>query len=236
MAAGRWGFSPSTSASTPPTAAAPGGPSCATASTASSTATPKPSTSAGSPCGRPRNGCCERFEDGELRPPPRGEAGFVEVAEKAGVEHWFGDRRPPRPPAAASSSAPSRWWRRCSTSAAAAGRAASRSSPPSGCGCSAAPTATLEELEDWELSVTSLDWRERKAQGSNNPARAHGVSSSGHDQFDERLDHNRQRFLAECGGLAARRLEKDGLEEAGRLRPRERPRGLQVRLRLRRRS
>jgi hypothetical protein len=29
----------------------------------------------------------ERFEDGELRPPPRGEAGFVEVAEKGGAEH-----------------------------------------------------------------------------------------------------------------------------------------------------
>ncbi|HWN72620.1 MAG TPA: hypothetical protein VNN15_02300, partial [Solirubrobacterales bacterium] len=37
----------------------------------------------------------ERFEDGDLRPPPRGEVGFVEVAEKAGVEHWWGTGSPP---------------------------------------------------------------------------------------------------------------------------------------------
>src|SRR5690349_15907384 len=37
----------------------------------------------------------ERFEDGELRPPPRGEVGFVEVAEKEATEHWFGTGVPP---------------------------------------------------------------------------------------------------------------------------------------------
>lgn len=71
----------------------------------------------------------------------------------------------------------------------------------------------LDELDDWELSVTSLDWRERKSQSANNPARAQGVSSSGHDQYGERLEHNRQRFLGECGGLAARALDDDGLEQ-----------------------
>ena len=68
----------------------------------------------------------------------------------------------------------------------------------------------IEELDDWELSITSLDWRERKAQSSNDPARAQGVSSSGHDQFSERLEHNRQRFLAECGGFVADRVTADG--------------------------
>jgi stalled ribosome rescue protein Dom34 len=72
---------------------------------------------------------------------------------------------------------------------------------------------SLEELDDWELSVTMLDWRERKAQSTSNPARAQGVSSSGHDQFGERLDHNRQRFLSECGGLVAQCLEQEGLDE-----------------------
>ena len=80
----------------------------------------------------------------------------------------------------------------------------------------------LEELEDWELSITSLDWRERKSQSTNNPARAQGVSSSGHDQFGERLDHNRQRFLARV----RRPRRQSGLEERGlggshRLRPRQ---------------
>src|SRR5690242_1590053 len=37
----------------------------------------------------------ERFEDGDLRPPPRGEAGLVEVAEKAGGERWWGTAAAP---------------------------------------------------------------------------------------------------------------------------------------------
>jgi hypothetical protein len=155
----------------------------------------------------------ERFEDGDLRPPPRGEAGFVEVAEKEGTEHWFGTAAVP-----------------------AAGTCVEFGSEPvvapllGLCGHGSArgvallsservrllrcAEGTLEELEDWELSITSLDWRERKAQSASNPARGQGVSSSGHDQFDERLDHNRQRFLTECGGLAARALQENGLGEA----------------------
>jgi hypothetical protein len=72
----------------------------------------------------------------------------------------------------------------------------------------------LEEMENWELSLFSLDWRERKSQSTNNPARAQGVSASGHDQYGERLEHNRQRFLGECGELAGRALEGNGLDEA----------------------
>src|ERR1044072_630516 len=37
----------------------------------------------------------ERYDDGDLRPPPRGEVGFVAVAEKEGVEHWWGTGAPP---------------------------------------------------------------------------------------------------------------------------------------------
>lgn len=154
----------------------------------------------------------ERFEDGDLRPPPRGEAGFVEVAEKAGTEHWFGT----------------------SVAPVASGCIEFAAEPVVApvldlCGHNGArgvallsfervrllcrADGTLEELEDRELSITSLDWRERKAQSASNPARAQGVSSSGHDQFNERLDHNRQRFLVECGGLTAHRLEEDGLGE-----------------------
>ena len=38
----------------------------------------------------------ERFEGGEHRPPPRGAAGFVEVAEKGGEEHWWGTGAAPQ--------------------------------------------------------------------------------------------------------------------------------------------
>lgn len=155
---------------------------------------------------------CERFEDGDLRPPPRGEVGFVEVAEKEGTEYWFGAGAAP---AVASVElgpepvvAPLLELRGHGTPRAIALLSAERVRLLS------CIEGSLEELEDWELSITSLDWRERKAQSTANPARGHGVSSSGHDQFEERLDHNRQRFLSECGGLVANRVALDGFGEA----------------------
>ncbi|HEX6601621.1 MAG TPA: VLRF1 family aeRF1-type release factor [Solirubrobacterales bacterium] len=154
----------------------------------------------------------ERFEDGDLRPPPRGEVGFVEVAEKQGTEHWFGTALAPVADACVEfgpepAVAP---LLELSGRSGARGVALLSSERVRLLRCE---EGALDELEDWELSITSLDWRERKSQSTNNPARAQGVSSSGHDQFGERLDHNRHRFLSECGGLAARALENNGLEE-----------------------
>src|SRR5215213_4024344 len=154
----------------------------------------------------------ERFEDGDLRPPPRGEVGFVEVSEKEGTEHWFGTAAPPVADACVEFGADpvvAPLLDICGRGGA-RGVALLSSERVRLLRCA---EGALEELEDWELSVTMLDWRERKSQSTNNPARAQGVSSSGHDQFGERLDHNRQRFLSECGGLAARRLEENGLGE-----------------------
>jgi hypothetical protein len=154
----------------------------------------------------------ERFEDGDLRPPPRGEVGFVEVAEKAGVEHWWGTGTPPAADACVEYATEPVVAPLIALCCRGADRAVALLSSERVrlLRCAA---GALEELEDWELSITSLDWRERKSQSTNNPARAQGVSSSGHDQFGERLEHNRQRFLTECGGLAARALEKQGLDQ-----------------------
>jgi hypothetical protein len=154
----------------------------------------------------------ERFEDGELRPPPRGEIGFVEVAEKPGKEHWWGTGAPAVADACAEyASEPV-----VAPLIALVCRGGAR-----GVALVSAERVrllrcaggSLEELEDWELSLFSLDWRERKSQSTNNPARAQGVSASGHDQYDERLEHNRQRFLGECGELAGRALAENRLEE-----------------------
>src|SRR3954451_80386 len=155
----------------------------------------------------------ERFEDGELRPPPRGEVGFVEVAEKAGAEHWGGAGAAPLADACADYApepvvAP---LIALLCRGGARGVAIVSAERVRLLRCAG---GTLEELEDWELSLFSLDWRERKSQSTNNPARAQGVSASGHDQYGERLEHNRQRFLGECGELAGRALEENGLEEA----------------------
>lgn len=154
----------------------------------------------------------ERFEDGDLRPPPRGEVGFVEVAEKAGTEHWWGTGTPPTADACVEYAADPVVAPLIALSCRGAERGVALLSSER-VRLLRCAEGTLEELEDWELSIFSLDWRERKSQSTNNPARAQGVSSSGHDQFDERLEHNRQRFLAECGKLAARVLEDNGLDQ-----------------------
>lgn len=154
----------------------------------------------------------ERFEDGDLRPPPRGEIGFVEVAEKGGAEHWWGTGAPPAADACVEFAPDPVVVPLIALCCRAAARGVAILSSERVRLLSCAEGA-LEELEDRELSITSLDWRERKSQSTNNPARAQGVSASGHDQYDERLEHNRQRFLAECGKLAARALEEKGLDQ-----------------------
>ncbi|HZO06954.1 MAG TPA: VLRF1 family aeRF1-type release factor [Solirubrobacterales bacterium] len=152
-----------------------------------------------------------RFEDGELRPPPHGEAGFVEVAESKGEERWW-----------PTSLAPA-----AGDCVQLGGRAAVAPLVDLRCRereCGVVLLSServrllrlgggeLSELEEWELSITSLDWRERKASSGPNPT--HGVSSSGHDQFHERLEHNRRRFLAECAGLVGARLHEHDLDHA----------------------
>jgi hypothetical protein len=62
----------------------------------------------------------------------------------------------------------------------------------------------IEELDGWELEIFSLDWHERKAPRVD-PARGTSTSSSGRDQYDERLEHNREAFLGQAGKLVASR-------------------------------
>jgi hypothetical protein len=66
---------------------------------------------------------------------------------------------------------------------------------------------SVSDVQDWEAIVFTPDWRERKSQSSPDPSRVHGSSSSGHDQFDQRLDANRERFLEQVGGLVGQEAE-----------------------------
>jgi hypothetical protein len=153
----------------------------------------------------------ERFGDEEVRPPPRGEAGFVEVSRREGEERWWGTGVAPARPAVVLGEQPvvSELVDLC------------RRGEERGVALLSAERVRLlrhtarqlEEIEEWELSILSGDWRERKSQSSSDPARAQGVSSSGHDQYGERLEHNRQRFLTECGRLAGERLRERGWGE-----------------------
>ncbi len=142
----------------------------------------------------------ERFANHE-RSLPRAEIGFVEVAAKAGDERWWPSHVSPEASATATfDERPIVAPLVCLLD---------RGAPRGVVLLSGervrllewAP-GRLEELESWELSIFSDDWRERKAQRVPNPARAQAVSASGHDQFDERLEDSRRRFIGECGRLA----------------------------------
>jgi hypothetical protein len=70
---------------------------------------------------------------------------------------------------------------------------------------------SIEERAEHEITLFQPDWRERKSQSTSDPATAQGVSASGRDQFGQRLEHNRMRFLKESGRRCA-----DELGEAAR--------------------
>jgi hypothetical protein len=56
----------------------------------------------------------------------------------------------------------------------------------------------IRELNDWEITLFSRDWRERKAERSL-AGPGSWTSASGRDQFGQRLEANRERFLHEIG-------------------------------------
>jgi hypothetical protein len=149
----------------------------------------------------------ERFEDGDHRPPPRGAAGFLEVAEKGGEEHWWGTGAAPQ--------------------ASACVELGERPvlAPLVDLACRGEQRGIaivslervrlllfaegeLNEIADWELEVTSLDWRERKVRTDGSGSHA---GPSGKDEYGDRLDHNRHRFLGEAGGLVGRTLAERGI-------------------------
>ena len=65
----------------------------------------------------------------------------------------------------------------------------------------------IRELDGWEITLFDQDWREGKAERAI-PGRGTGPSASGHDQFSQRLDANRRRFLHEVAGLVAAEQSK----------------------------
>jgi hypothetical protein len=152
----------------------------------------------------------ERFEDGDHRPPPRGAAGFVEVAEKGGTEHWWGTGAAPQ------SSACVELGERPALAplvdlACRGGQRGIAIVSLERVRLLLFAEGELSEIADWELEVTSLDWRERKARTDGSGSHA---GPSGKDEYGDRLDHNRHRFLGEAGGLVGRTLEERGIGRA----------------------
>jgi len=145
----------------------------------------------------------ERFPDNGAPPEGRGHVGFIELAEKRPRSVWRSMQMGPRRVDVVRSQRP---YVRPLVELFAEG-------PHVGVVLTSADRARLldwslgaiRELEDWELTLFSLDWRERKAERSI-PGPRSWTSASGRDQFGQRLDANRQRFLREVGSLVGKEL------------------------------
>ena len=145
----------------------------------------------------------ERFPENAAPPEGRGHVGFIELAPKRPATVWRSMQIGPRRTQALRSGRPQV---RPLVELLAAG-------PHVGVVLVSAERVRLLEwslgairsLQDWEITLLSRDWRERKAERSM-PGPRSWTSSSGRDQFGQRLDANRQRFLHEVGSLIAEEL------------------------------
>lgn len=153
----------------------------------------------------------ERFADDD-RALPRGEVGFVEVAADPGSDRWWSTHISPE------SAATVCFGERPVVSPL---LCIVERGAPRGIALVSAERVhllewqpgRLEGLHAWELNMFSRGWREGKAQTVPDPARAQAVSASGHDQYANRLDDNRRRFLGECRHLAERAAAERGWAE-----------------------
>jgi hypothetical protein len=146
------------------------------------------------------NEILERFPDNGAPPEGRGHVGFVELAEKHPTAVWRSMQMSPRRTEVVRSERP---YVRPLVELFAEG-------PHVGVVLVSADRVRLldwslgaiRELGDWEITLFSEDWRERKAERSI-PGQGTRTSASGRDQFGQRLDANRRRFLHEAGTLVA---------------------------------
>jgi hypothetical protein len=147
----------------------------------------------------------DRFPPDSPLPHGRTHVGFVEIAAKAGREEWFSLQL----------DGPETQVTHGARPAVGALLAILDEGAPRGVALVSGERVRLlrwelgrlTELESWEIEVFSLDWRERKSQRPGDPARVQGAASSGRDQYGQRMEHNRERFLKEAGRLAVERLE-----------------------------
>ncbi|MGA8218025.1 MAG: VLRF1 family aeRF1-type release factor [Solirubrobacterales bacterium] len=145
--------------------------------------------------------------DEERRGEHRGLIGFVEISATDGEERWYATQFPPR------------------RNAVLRGPVAQihqllevlDDGAPLGVAAVSSERVRLldwrlgraEQLHDWELEYFADDWKERKSKRPD-PARGEAVSASGRDQYDQRLEANRERFADQTGRLAHAESRKRG--------------------------
>jgi len=148
----------------------------------------------------------DRFE--ENRPPEgRGHIGFVEVARKNGREIWHSSRMPPRRTEAVYGHRP--YLRPMIEIADESARIGVVAVSGDRVRLWEWEEGVLSDVDDVEMTIVG-DWRERKAQRSSDTARVHGAKAAGRDQYDQRLEANRERFLTHVAERVADRAGKRG--------------------------
>jgi Bacterial archaeo-eukaryotic release factor family 5 len=141
----------------------------------------------------------ERFID-PAESEGRGLMGFVEAAREAGEERWYRSQLSPRRTEAHYGARPQ------------VGPLLATLDDGAAAGIAAVSgervrlfdwhLGRVEQLHDWELELFSGDWRERKAPSPRHPTGGRLVSAAGRDQYDQRLEANRERFAHQTGVLA----------------------------------
>jgi Bacterial archaeo-eukaryotic release factor family 10 len=152
----------------------------------------------------------EHFDPDSEPPPGRAQIGFVEVARESGTEDWSSmqiasritsvghgprprllplidllNRGRPRPVVAVSAERLRGWvWE----------------------------GGKLEAEPRWDAELAIYPGHERKAPAMADPARGHATSSSGRDQFGQRLEDNRKRFLRDLAHQVSEDTRLNGSE------------------------
>jgi release factor family 5 len=152
----------------------------------------------------------ERFDPDDEPPSGRSQIGFVEVARKEGREDWSSmqiesrlalvrhgpralllpmfdllARARPRPVLAVSAERVRGWiW----------------------------SEGKLEPRPGWDAELAIYEGHERKAPAMADPARGQATSSSGRDQFGQRLEENRKRFLRDLAKQVSEDTRLNGSE------------------------
>ena len=138
--------------------------------------------------------------DTERQGEHRGLIGFVEIAPQPGDEHWYATQVPtPRTQVSSGPVPHVHQLLELLDDGAPLGVAAVSSERVR---LFDWRLGRLDQLHDWELEYFAGDWKERKAQRPSDPAMGEGVSSSGRDQYNQRLEANRERFALQTGRLA----------------------------------
>jgi hypothetical protein len=139
----------------------------------------------------------ERFPGESRHPPGRTQVGFLEIAEKGGAERWSAYQLPLDEPVAEIGERP--MLRPLLQLLGSGGRHRILLVSSERVVGWQWIHGELRRFPEWDSDMGIVPGPERKAPSMADPARAQSVSSSGRDQYGQRLEANRERFLHEVG-------------------------------------